>query len=169
MTMTTTHVNYDNTRDYDNNPRDYDNNTRDYDNNTRDYDNNTRGYDNPRDYDNSTRDYDNNTRGYDNNTRELRFLVSTEFLSHGEALERTGPERTETTIQKGRLGFTGALVRQGYSRLSKRIQRIKRIMFGWQAVQGPERGGRPATSWGDYLQKNLEAFGAISRKGKERK
>ena len=37
------------------------------------------------------------------------------------------------------------------------------------AVQGPKRGGRPATSWVDCLQKNLEAFGAVPRKGKGRK
>ena len=42
-------------------------------------------------------------------------------------------------------------------------------MFGRLAVQGPKRGGRPATSWVDCLQKNLEAFGAVPRKGKERK
>ena len=33
----------------------------------------------------------------------------------------------------------------------------------------PKRGGRPATSWVDCLQKNLEAFGAVPRKGKGRK
>ena len=33
-------------------------------------------------------------------------------------------------------------------------------------MQGPKRGGRPATSWVDCLQKNLEAFGAVPRKGK---
>ena len=42
-------------------------------------------------------------------------------------------------------------------------------MFGRLAVQGPKRGGRPATSWVDCLQKNLEAFGAVPRKGKGRK
>ena len=42
-------------------------------------------------------------------------------------------------------------------------------MFGQLAVQGPKRGGRPATSWVDCPQKNLEAFGAVPRKGKERK
>ena len=31
------------------------------------------------------------------------------------------------------------------------------------------RGGQPATSWVDCLQKNLEAFGAVPRKGKGRK
>ena len=61
------------------------------------------------------------------------------------------------------LGFAGALVRQGDSRLSKRV------MFGRLAVQGPKRGGRPATSWVDCLQKNLEAFDAVPRKGKGRK
>ena len=45
----------------------------------------------------------------------------------------------------------------------------KRVMFGRLAVQGPKRGGRPATSWVDCLQKNLEAFGAVPRKGKGRK
>ena len=66
-------------------------------------------------------------------------------------------------IRKRQLGFAGALVRQGDSRLSKRV------MFGRLAVQGPKRGGRPATSWVDCLQKNLEAFGAVPRKGKGRK
>ena len=36
-------------------------------------------------------------------------------------------------------------------------------------MQGPKRGGRPATSWGDCLQENLEAFGAIPRKDNGRK
>ena len=67
------------------------------------------------------------------------------------------------TIWKRQLGFAGALVRQGDSRLSKRV------MFGQLAVQGPKRGGRPATSWVDCLQKNLEAFEAVPRKGKGRK
>ena len=62
-------------------------------------------------------------------------------LSYREVLERTGSERIETTIRKRQLGFAGALVRQGDSRLSKRV------MFGRLAVQGPKRGGRPATSW----------------------
>ena len=84
-------------------------------------------------------------------------------LSYGEVLERTGSERIETTIPKRQLGFAGALVRQGDSRLSKRV------MFGRLAVQGPKRGDRPATSWVDCLQKNLEAFGAVPRKGKGRK
>ena len=39
-------------------------------------------------------------------------------------------------------------------------------MFGRLVVQGPKRGGRPATSWADCLQKNLEAFGAVPRKHK---
>ena len=42
-------------------------------------------------------------------------------------------------------------------------------MFGRLAVQGPKRGGRPATSWVHCLQKNLEAFGAVQRNGKKRK
>ena len=40
-------------------------------------------------------------------------------LSYREVLERTGSERIETTIRKRQLGFAGALVRQGDSRLSK--------------------------------------------------
>ena len=84
-------------------------------------------------------------------------------LSYREVLERTGSERIETTIRKRQLRFAGALVRQGDSRLSKRA------MFGRLAVQGPKRGGRPATSWVDCFQKNLEAFGAIPRKGKGQK
>ena len=84
-------------------------------------------------------------------------------LSYRGVLERTGSERIETTIRKRHLGFAGALVRQGDSRLSKGV------MFGRLAVQGPKRGGRPATSWVDCFQKTLEAFGAVPRKGKERK
>ena len=42
-------------------------------------------------------------------------------------------------------------------------------MFGWLAVHGPKRGGKPAPSWVDCLQKNLAAFGAVPRKGKGRK
>ena len=81
-------------------------------------------------------------------------------LLSGEFLERTGSERIETTIRKRQVGFAGALIRQGNSRLSKRV------MFGRLAVQGPKRGGRPATSLVDCLQKNLEAFGAVPCKGK---
>ena len=85
-------------------------------------------------------------------------------LSYREVLERTGSERIGTTIiRKRQLGFAGALVRQGDSRLSKRV------VFGGLAVQGHKRGGRPATSWVDCLQKNFEAFGAVPRKGKGRK
>ena len=84
-------------------------------------------------------------------------------LSYRGILERTGSKRIETTIRKRQLGFAGALVRQGDSRLSKRV------MFGRLAVQGPKRRGRPATSCVDCLQKNLEAFGAVPRKGKGRK
>ena len=84
-------------------------------------------------------------------------------LSFREVLERTGSEHVETTIRKRQLVFAGALPRRGDSRLSKRV------MFGRLAVQGPKRGGRPATSWVDGLQKTLEAFGAVPRKGKEGK
>ena len=76
-------------------------------------------------------------------------------LSYREVLERTGFERIETPIRKRQLGFAGALVRQGDSRLSKRL------MFGRLSIQGPKRGGRPATFWVDCLLKNLEAFGAV--------
>ena len=84
-------------------------------------------------------------------------------LSYREVLERTGSVRIETRIWKRHLGFAGALVRQGDSRPSKRV------MFGRLAVQGPKLGDRPATSWVDCLQKNLEVFGAVPRKGKGRK
>ena len=73
-------------------------------------------------------------------------------LSYREVLERTGSERIEATIRKRQLGFAEALVRQGESRLSKRV------MFGRLAVQGPKRGGRPATSWVDCLQENVLNF-----------
>ena len=56
-------------------------------------------------------------------------------LSHREVLERTGSEHIETTIRERQLGFAGALVRRGDSRISKRV------MFGRLAVQGPKRGG----------------------------
>ena len=36
-------------------------------------------------------------------------------------------------------------------------------------MQGRKLGGRPATSWVDCLQKNVEAFEAVPRKGKRRK
>ena len=36
-------------------------------------------------------------------------------------------------------------------------------------MQGLKRGGRPATSWVDCLQKKFEAFGAVPRKGNGRK
>ena len=78
-------------------------------------------------------------------------------LSYGEALERAGSQCIEMTIRKRQVGFAGALVLQGESRLSNRI------MYRWLAVQGSKRGGRPATSWGDCPPKHLEAFGAIPR------
>ena len=90
-------------------------------------------------------------------------LIGYKPLLYREVLERTGSERIERTIRKRQLGFAGALVRQGDSRLSKRV------IHGRLAVQGPKRGGRPATSWVDCLQKHLEAFGAVPRKGKGRK
>ena len=42
-------------------------------------------------------------------------------------------------------------------------------MFRRLVVQGPKRGDRPATSWGNCPQKNLEAFEAIPRKSEGRK
>ena len=84
-------------------------------------------------------------------------------LSYGEVLETIGSERIGTTIRKRQLRFARALVLQDDSRLSKRV------MFGRLAVQGPKRGSRPATSWVDFLQKNLKAFGAIPRKVKGQK
>ena len=83
--------------------------------------------------------------------------------SCAEALEKIGPERIETTTRKRQLGFAGALVRQGDFKLSNRI------MFRWLTGQGPKRGGRLSTSRGDCLQKNLEDFVAVLRKGKIRK
>ena len=38
-------------------------------------------------------------------------------LPYGKILERTGSERIETTVRKRQFGFTGALIRQGDSRL----------------------------------------------------
>ena len=84
-------------------------------------------------------------------------------LSYWEVLKRNGSERIETTIRKHQLGFAGALIRQGDSRLSKRV------MFGRLPMQGPKREGRPKTSWVDCLQKSIESFGAVLRKGKGRK
>ena len=71
-------------------------------------------------------------------------------LSYEKVLDRNGSERIETEIRKRQLGFAGALIRQGDS-------------SGRLALQGP------ATSWVNCFQKNLEAFGAIPRKGKQRK
>ena len=52
-------------------------------------------------------------------------------LSYGEVLERTGSDRIKTTFRKRQLGFAGALVWQGDSKLSKRV------MFGRLTVQAP--------------------------------
>ena len=90
-------------------------------------------------------------------------LIGYKPLSYGQVLERAGSEYIETTIRKRQLGFAGAFLRQGHLRLSKRV------MFGRLAIQGLRRGGGPAMSWVDYLQKILEASGAIPRKGKGRK
>ena len=78
-------------------------------------------------------------------------------LSYREVLERTGSKRIETTIRKRPLGFTGALVRQGDSRLSKRV------IFGRLAVQGPKRGGRPATSCGWTASRKISRPSGWSR------
>ena len=72
-------------------------------------------------------------------------------LLYEDVLESTASERIETTTRKHQLGFVGAVIRQGDSRLSKQV------MFGWLAVQRPKQGGRPATSKVDCLQKTLEA------------
>ena len=81
-------------------------------------------------------------------------------LSYGEVLETAGFKCIERTIRKRQPGFAGALVRQGDSRLSKRG------MFGRLAVQELKRGGRPMTSWVNFVQKNLEAFGPVPHKRK---
>ena len=81
-------------------------------------------------------------------------------LLYREVRERTGCEHIETTIRKRQLGFAAALVRQGDSRLSKQV------MFGRLAVQGPKRGGRPATSWVDCLQKISRPSGRSRAKAK---
>ena len=74
------------------------------------------------------------------------------------------PKASKRQFGSANLGSPVVLIRQGDSRFSKRV-----VMFGRLAVQGPKRGGRPATSWEDCLQKNLEAFGAVPRKGRGRK
>ena len=84
-------------------------------------------------------------------------------LSYEEVLQRAGFERIETTFRKRQHGFVGALDRQGDLRVSKRVT------FGRLAVQGLKRGGRPAMSWMDCLQKNLKAFEAVPRKDIRRK
>ena len=94
---------------------------------------------------------------------KLGYRTGYKSLSHREVLERTGSEHIETTIRKRQLGFAGAFVRQGDSRL------LERVMFGRLAVQGSKREGRPAMSWVDCPQKKIEAFGAVPRKGKGRK
>ena len=65
-----------------------------------------------------------------------------EPLSYREVRERTSSERIETTIRKRQLGFVGALVLHGDSRLSKRV------MF-W-AAGGPRAQARRST--GDVLR-----------------
>ena len=60
-------------------------------------------------------------------------------LSYGEVLKRTGSERTERTFRKRQLGFTGALIRQGDSTLSKLV------MFGRLAAGGARAQARRST------------------------
>ena len=80
-----------------------------------------------------------------------------------ERLSRGSAPNAWKRQRKRPLEFTGALIRQGDSRLSKRIML-------WQlAVQGPNRGGQRATSWGECLEKHPETCGAFPRKGKGRK
>ena len=69
-------------------------------------------------------------------------------LYYGEALNRTGSECIEKiSPSEASILVTEALVKQGASKLSKRI------MCGRVAVQAPKRGGQPATSGGCCLQK----------------
>ena len=63
-------------------------------------------------------------------------------LSYREVLERTGSERIETIIRKRQLGFAGALVRQGDSRLSKRV-----ILGGWRYKGPSEEVDRRRHGW----------------------
>ena len=102
---------------------------------------------------------------YNNKTYEqLRFRLAQEGVIFCHLrVQQADHDLYLNTCRKRQLGFAGALVRQGDSRLSKRV------MFGRLAVQGPKRGRRPATSWVDCLQKNFEVLGAVPRKGKGRK
>ena len=81
-------------------------------------------------------------------------------LSYGVALVKTDSECIKTTTRKRQLGFAEALARRDKSRLSMRNM-LRRLV-----VQGTKQGGRPATPRGGCPQKNLEAFGAIQRRGR---
>ena len=74
-----------------------------------------------------------------------------------------GPVLNASTIWKRRLGLTEAPSWRRDSRLSKQL------IFWRLAVQGPKQRGLPATSGGSCLQRNIETFEAILRKGKGRK
>ena len=63
-------------------------------------------------------------------------------LSYREVLERTGSERIETTIRKRQLGFAGALVRQGDSRLSS-----ESCLGGWRCKDPSEEVDRRRRGW----------------------
>ena len=65
-------------------------------------------------------------------------------LLYEEALKRTGSKSIETIVRKRQVGFVGALIRKVNPKLSTRI------VLGWLAVQGPNRG-RPETSWEHFL------------------
>ena len=83
-------------------------------------------------------------------------------LSYRKVFERTGSERIETTIRKRQLGFDGALVRQGDSRLSKQV------MFGGWWCKGPcEEVDRRRRGW-TASRKILRPSGRSCTKPKDR-
>ena len=68
-------------------------------------------------------------------------------MSYAKALEKTGSQSVEATIRQRRLLFAGALARQGYKRLSKRLLFAGRL----------EKGGRPGPRLaGTALAEKLE-------------
>ena len=68
-------------------------------------------------------------------------------------------ERIEMTIRKRQLWFAGALVRQKETRLPRHLM----------TARGPKEIDGPSQQWGDSLQENLLALGAVPRKGERRK
>ena len=97
--------------------------------------------------------------------RVIRFLrkdrTGHKPLSYGEALKRTDSKRIDTSITKRLLESPGPLCGKA-TQVS-----LKRIMFGRLVVQGPKRGGQPATSWRSCFQEISRASRRSRAKAKE--